>query len=73
MTQGAERSRYVNQPDEIVTVLRNGMTVIAKRVPSPVLAVRGYVYAGVVYGEGLAILVGYLLLLVLQPFAGSMA
>ena len=35
--------RLVNQPDEIVSVLKNGLAVIAKRVPSPVVSVRGYV------------------------------
>src|SRR5262249_33914619 len=40
----------VNRHDEIVTVLKNGMAVICKRVPtSPVLAVRGYVFTGGVF------------------------
>src|SRR6476469_3737004 len=30
-----ERFRLVNQQDEVVSVLDNGLTVIAKRVPSP--------------------------------------
>jgi hypothetical protein len=32
---GAEISRVVDQKDEIISILRNGMIVIAKRVPSP--------------------------------------
>src|SRR5687768_5007470 len=63
--QGAEAYRIVNQKDEIVSVLRNGMTVIAKRVPSPVLAVRGYALTGGVYegrwlGGGLSHLLEHL-------------
>ena len=38
---GAERYRLISRPDEIVSVLHNGMTVIVKRVPTPVVAVRG--------------------------------
>src|SRR6266545_3867212 len=37
---GKEEHRLVEQPDEIVSVLKNGAVVIAKRVPSPVVAVR---------------------------------
>ncbi len=60
-----ERARLVNQRDEIVSVLENGMTVIVKRVPSPVLAVRGYIYTGGVYegrwlGGGLSHLLEHL-------------
>src|SRR5687767_6488280 len=44
--QGEEVSRLVYEKDEIVSVLKNGMVVIAKRVPSPAVAVRGYVMAG---------------------------
>jgi zinc protease len=63
--QGAEHHRLVNQADEIVTILKNGMTVITKRVPSPVLTVRGYVYTGGVYegpwlGGGLSHLLEHL-------------
>lgn len=62
---GAERSRSINQKDEIVTMLRNGMTVITKRVSSPVVAVRGYVRTGGVYegqwlGGGLSHLLEHL-------------
>jgi zinc protease len=60
-----ERYRLVNQNDEIVSVLFNGLTVITRRVPSPVLAVRGYVYTGGVYegpwlGGGLSHLLEHL-------------
>ena len=52
---GEEDHRLVQQKDEIVSVLKNGMAVIAKRVPSPVVSVRGYVQAGGVYeGRGSA-------------------
>src|SRR5437867_2959163 len=62
---GREKFRFVNQPDEIVSVLANGATVIVKRVPSPVAAVRGYVYTGGVYegqwlGGGLSHLLEHL-------------
>src|ERR1051325_4490022 len=46
---GEEVSRLVYEKDEIVSVLKNGMVVIAKRVPSPAVAVRGYVMAGGIY------------------------
>src|SRR6476646_2623748 len=46
---GKEEYRVVEQPDEIVSVLKNGLTVVCKRVPSPVVAVRGYVQTGGVY------------------------
>src|SRR5881396_780985 len=46
---GAERSRLVNQKDEILSTLENGIVVIAKRVSSPVVSVRAYVYTGGVY------------------------
>src|SRR5881394_1535756 len=46
---GKEESRLVYEKDEIVSVLKNGMIVIAKRVPSPAVTVRGYVMAGGVY------------------------
>src|SRR5437016_497163 len=45
----AEKYRIVNQPDEVVAVLENGATVIAKRMDSPVVAVRAYTYTGGVF------------------------
>ena len=45
----AEVSRLVSEEGEVVSVLANGMTVIARRVATPVLSVRGYVRAGGVY------------------------
>ena len=62
---GAETYRIVNQKDEIVSVLRNGMTVIVKRIPSPVVAVRGLIGTGGVYegkwlGGGLSHLLEHL-------------
>ena len=62
---GAEISRVVDQKDEIVSVLRNGMMVIVKRVPSPVVSVRGYCFTGGVYegkwlGGGLSHLLEHL-------------
>src|SRR5687768_2716607 len=62
---GAERFRLVNQRDEIVAVLDNGLTVIAKRVASPVAAVRAYAMTGGVYegkwlGGGLSHLLEHL-------------
>jgi zinc protease len=62
---GAETCRLVSEPDEIISVLRNGMTVIVKHVPSPVVAVRGYALAGGVYegkwlGGGLSHLLEHL-------------
>jgi zinc protease len=61
----AERFRLVNQRDEIVAVLDNGLTVIAKRVASPVAAVRAYAMTGGVYegkwlGGGLSHLLEHL-------------
>ncbi len=46
---GQEESRLVQQPDEIVSRLKNGLLVIARRVPSPVVSVRGYVHTGGIY------------------------
>ncbi len=43
---GAESHRIVSEPDEIVSVLQNGATVIVKRVSSPVVAVRAYAQTG---------------------------
>jgi zinc protease len=62
---GVESYRIVSEPDEIVSVLRNGATVICKRVASPVAAVRGYVCTGGVYegkwlGGGLSHLLEHL-------------
>jgi zinc protease len=62
---GHEVSRFVYEKDEIVATLKNGMVVIVKRVPSPVLAVRGYVKTGGVYegrwlGGGLSHLLEHL-------------
>jgi zinc protease len=61
----AERYRIVSEPGEVVAVLRNGMTIITKRVPSPVLTVRGYVLTGGIYegkwlGGGLSHLLEHL-------------
>src|SRR5277367_713655 len=62
---GAETARLVNEKDEIVSILRNGATVIVKRIPSPVVAVRGYCMTGGVYegkwlGGGLSHLLEHL-------------
>ena len=62
---GAEKHRLVNQRDEIVSVLENGLTVIAKRVSSPAVTVRAYVFTGGVYegkwlGGGLSHLLEHL-------------
>ena len=62
---GAESYRLVSQKDEIVSVLRNGLVVVAKRVPSPVCTVRGYCFTGGVYegkwlGGGLSHLLEHL-------------
>jgi zinc protease len=62
---GAETARLVNEPDEIVSILRNGATVIVKRIPSPVVAVRGYCQTGGVFegkwlGGGLSHLLEHL-------------
>ncbi len=62
---GVEQYRLVNEPGEIVSVLRNGVTVIVKRVPSPAVAVRGLIGTGGVYegkwlGGGLSHLLEHL-------------
>jgi len=62
---GAESFLLISQPDEIGSVLKNGLTVITKRVPSPVVSVRGYVFTGGVYegkwlGGGLSHLLEHL-------------
>ncbi len=64
-TQPNERYRLVSERDEVVAVLNNGITVIAKRVPSPAMAVRAYVKTGGVYegqwlGAGLSHLLEHL-------------
>ena len=61
----AEDYRLVSQKDEIVSVLKNGLVVITKRVASPVVAVRGYALTGGVYegqwlGGGLSHLLEHL-------------
>ena len=63
--QSAEVSRLVNERDEIVSILKNGMVVIAKRVPTPAVSIRGYVKAGGIYeaqwlGGGLSHLLEHL-------------
>ncbi|HWE94199.1 MAG TPA: pitrilysin family protein [Tepidisphaeraceae bacterium] len=62
---GAENYRLVSEKDEIVSVLKNGMVVIVKRIPSPVVAVRGVSLTGGVYegkwlGGGLSHLLEHL-------------
>ncbi len=62
---GVEQYRLVNEPGEIVSVLRNGITVIVKRVASPAVAVRGLIGTGGVYegkwlGGGLSHLLEHL-------------
>ncbi|MCG3179359.1 MAG: hypothetical protein BIFFINMI_01694 [Phycisphaerae bacterium] len=51
-TRVENESRLVSRPDEIISVLGNGMTVIAKRYPAvPVAAVRMYVKAGSIWEQ----------------------
>ncbi|HET6249425.1 MAG TPA: pitrilysin family protein [Tepidisphaeraceae bacterium] len=62
---GVESYRLVSEKDEIVSVLKNGMVVIVKRIPSPVVAVRGVALTGGVYekkwlGGGLSHLLEHL-------------
>ncbi len=62
---GVEAYRILSEPDEIISVLRNGAVVICKRVASPVAAVRGYCATGGVYegqwlGGGLSHLLEHL-------------
>src|SRR4051794_5010122 len=62
---GAEAYRVVSANDEIVSVLNNGIKVVVKRVPSPVVAVRAYAQTGGVYegkwlGGGLSHLLEHL-------------
>src|SRR4029077_20358783 len=61
----AEAYRLGNEKGEIVSVLRNGLVVITRRIPSPVLTVRGYAFTGGVYegkwlGGGLSHLLEHL-------------
>ncbi|HEY7115647.1 MAG TPA: insulinase family protein, partial [Tepidisphaeraceae bacterium] len=65
LNYAAESYRLVSQPDEIVSVLKNGLVVITKRVPSPVTSVRGYAFTGGVFegkwlGGGLSHLLEHL-------------
>ncbi len=60
-----EVQRIVSEPNEIITQLHNGMIVIARRVPTPAISVRGYVMAGGIYegrwlGGGLSHLLEHL-------------
>ncbi len=62
---GAENHRIVSGRDEIVSVLKNGLVVIVKRVSSPVVSVRAYAKTGGVYegpwlGGGLSHLLEHL-------------
>lgn len=62
----AEDYRVVAERDLVCTVLKNGMTVIAKRIPSPVLSVQGLCKTGSIYegkwlGGGLSHLLEHLL------------
>src|SRR5579863_7288951 len=62
---GAEDYRLVSEKGEIVSILKNGLVVITKRVASPVLSVRGYAFTGGVYegkwlGGGLSHLLEHL-------------
>jgi zinc protease len=62
---GSETYRMVDEKDEVVSVLKNGLVVIAKRVPSPVCSVRGYAFTGGVFegkwlGGGLSHLLEHL-------------
>src|SRR5256714_15659563 len=63
---GAESYRLISQPDEIVSVLKNGLVVVTKRIPSPVASIRAYCFTGGVYegkwlGGGLSHLLEHLL------------
>jgi zinc protease len=62
---GAESYRLVDQPNQIISVLKNGMTVIVQRMSSPVVSVRGQTMAGGIYesqwlGGGLSHLLEHL-------------
>ncbi len=62
----AEDYRVVADRDLVCTVLKNGLTIIAKRIPSPVLSVQGLCRTGSIYegkwlGGGLSHLLEHLL------------
>src|SRR5437764_3834376 len=62
---GAESYRLVDQPNQIISVLKHGMTVIVQRMSSPVVSVRGQTMAGGIYesqwlGGGLSHLLEHL-------------
>jgi len=62
---GEEQFRMVSSSDEVIAVLKNGVTVICRRVASPAVSVRGYAYTGGVYegkwlGGGLSHLLEHL-------------
>ena len=62
---GVEAYRLVDQPNQIISVLKNGMTVIVQRMSSPVVSVRGQTMAGGIYegkwlGGGLSHLLEHL-------------
>ncbi|HWE00762.1 MAG TPA: pitrilysin family protein [Tepidisphaeraceae bacterium] len=62
---GVEAYRLISEKDEIVSVLRNGMVVITKRIASPVVAVRCVALTGGIYekqwlGGGLSHLLEHL-------------
>ncbi|HZK79404.1 MAG TPA: pitrilysin family protein, partial [Humisphaera sp.] len=62
---GVESYRLISEKDEIVSVLRNGMVVITKRIASPVVAVRCVALTGGIYekqwlGGGLSHLLEHL-------------
>ena len=46
---GAESYRLLAKPDEIVSVLKNGLTVIVKRVATPAVSVQALVHTGSIY------------------------
>jgi zinc protease len=61
-----EAYRVVADKDMVCTVLKNGLTIIAKRIPSPVISVQGLCHTGSVYegkwlGGGLSHLLEHLL------------
>jgi zinc protease len=62
---GAEAYRLVDKPDEIVSVLKNGLVVITRHMATPVVAVRGETWTGGIYegkwlGGGLSHLLEHL-------------
>jgi zinc protease len=61
-----EAYRVVADKDMVCTVLKNGLTIIAKRIPSPVISVQGLCHTGSVFegkwlGGGLSHLLEHLL------------